>query len=258
MEQQNRSAVTGRGPITVRVLPDSEAVTAAAAKTLAEWLRADVERKGRAVVALSGGSTPRNLFSVLASAPYEGQVPWESVHLIWGDERCVPPDHPDSNYGMAAGTGLLDRPFAAFHRMPGELDPEEGASRYEEILRGLGGGGELPLDIALNGMGEDGHTASLFPGSSGLDEGERWVVATEEHGAHRRLTLTLPAFRQARRILFLVTGAGKAQAAHRVLAECDEALPSTRVMLLGPQVRWLLDRDAAGELDGKAAELPLC
>lgn len=258
MEQENRPGPPQRGPITVRVLPDSEAVTRVAADTLAEWLRADVDLKGRAVLALSGGSSPRNLFRILASAAHEELVPWQSVHLIWGDERCVPQEHPDSNFGMAAETGLLERPFAAVHRMPGELAPEEGARRYQELLQSLGGDGRFPFDIALNGMGPDGHTASLFPDSPSLEEAESWVVATEEHGGHRRLSLTLPAFRQARRILFLVTGAAKAQAAHGVLAECDQQLPATRVMLLGPRVRWLLDRDAAGELDGKAAELPLC
>ena len=160
------------------------------------------------------------MYALLASEPYAGRVRWDRVHFFWGDERCVPPDHPESNYRMARETLLdvVNPPPDNVHRMRGEDDPERGARAYEEELRGVLGSAvaidhDAPpcLNLVLLGMGMDGHTASLFPGAPALDERRRWVVPVEAHQAvAHRLTLTLPVLNAAAQVVFLVSGGEKA------------------------------------------------
>src|SRR2546430_4372299 len=167
-------------------------------------------KAGRFTAALSGGSTPRTLYSLLAMPDYKESIPWSQVHLFWGDERCVPPDHQDSNYRMAR-EALLSKitiPTDNVHRMAGEKEPQVAAVEYEEQLRKLfqPPPGALPhFDLILLGLGEDGHTVSLFPGSEALDEQERLVIAPyiEKLQTHR-ITLSLPVINEAAVILFLV------------------------------------------------------
>lgn len=230
----------------VYVLSDSEAVSSVAAETVVQAIKLSTGRRGRCTVALSGGSTPARLYALLASPAYDAPVPWGVVDLLWGDERCVPPDHADSNYRLVEESGLLRRHLGGVHRMPGELEPEEGAARYEAELRGLPGA-LAAIDLVLLGLGEDGHTASLFPASPILHEEKRLVAATEEHAGHRRLTLTLPVLTAARRVLFLVSGESKADAVRR-LVDPDGEAPAARVLRGASRVTVLLDRAAAAGL----------
>jgi len=218
------------------VCPDVEAAAQAAAERLAEAARAG------AAIALSGGSTPRRAFEIAAQL----EPSWRRAAAWWGDERCVPPHDARSNYRLAR-EALLDRLARPpeVHRIRGELGPEESASAYEEEL------GDLRLDLALMGIGPDGHTASLFPNAPALDERERRVVAAEPglEPFVERVTLTLPALRASRLVLFLVTGDGKADAARRAFAE--EPSKETPASLLrsedGATVA-ILDRAAARDL----------
>jgi 6-phosphogluconolactonase len=234
-------------PRDVRVLPDPAALARAAAGLFADAARRAAAERGRFVVALAGGSTPRAAYELLAG-PLGADVPWARVHVCFGDERGVPPDDAASNYAMARDA-LLARvpvPEAQVYRLEGEREPADAAARADALLRGLLGDGGL--DLALLGMGADGHTASLFPGSPALDERERWVVATEAPPGvtpRPRLTLTLPALAQARHVVVLVAGAEKRDALRRALADEPPLLPVARVR--GREATtFLVDAAAAG------------
>ena len=226
------------------VLPDKEAVSHAAAKRFAA-LAAQHAGARCFAVALSGGSTPRRLFELLAAAPYRERVPWSNVHLFWGDERCVPPDHTDSNYRMTREALLdhVDVPPQNVHRLRGELPPPQAARLYCAELKSVLG--PLPrFDLIMLGMGSDGHTASLFPGSSALQETEREALPTyASHLDSWRVTLTLPVLNRAAHVLFVVSGADKAPALARVQA--GDPLPAGLVRPHSGTLTWLLDRDAA-------------
>jgi 6-phosphogluconolactonase len=211
------------------------------AQLVAERL-AEATRQQCSVV-LTGGSSPREAYGLAA-----GLAPdWSRVELWWGDERCVPADHPDSNYGMAK-SALLDRiavPPLMVHRIPGELGKEEAADAYEEDL------GHAALDLLLLGLGPDGHVASLYPGQPTLDETERRVIGAEAHLEPfvDRVTLTLPTLRSAGEVLFLVTGADKADAAARAFAgDPDPATPGSLVRSETGRTWAVLDATAASQL----------
>ena len=215
-----------------------------------------VELSGRFTVALSGGSTPKRLYSLLASPGYKERVPWKSVYLFWGDERCVPPDHPESNFRMVQEALLskVDIPPENIHRMAGEKKPEIAAAEYEETLRQFFqlSTGEVPrFDLILLGIGEDGHTASLFPGSEALTESKRLVVAyyVKKLQAYR-LTLTLPVLNNGAAIVFLVTGENKSAAVKQVLEpEAGEPLvPAAKIRPVDGRLSWLITEDAAAKL----------
>ncbi len=236
----------------VRVLPD---LTALSAEAAAEVVRAAAEAaRGVLALALAGGSTPRALYRLLAdpAREFSSRMPWARVHLFFGDERDVPPDHPDSNYRMVRETLLARGPAAVaqVHRIHAELGADRAAAEYERELRSFFGS-DPAFDLVLLGMGADGHTASLFPGTAALEERERWVVATwvERLRAHR-ITLTLPVLERARAVLFLVAGADKAPALARVLSPRagEEPLPAARVRPAQGQLLWLVDRAAAAAL----------
>ena len=209
------------------VLETAEDVAESAAAEIAEALD-----EGARTLTLAGGTTPMRCYELLAQA----DVRWGRVTVLFGDERCVPPDHPESNY-RAARAALLDRVSpASVHRMPAELGPDEGSELYSRIVASL-----APLDVVVLGVGEDGHTASLFPGHPGL-LAEGWAVGVRNSPKPPpdRVTLTLPVLRAARKVLVLATGAGKADAVAR--AKRGE-VPSGMIA----SARWLIDRAAAGQ-----------
>lgn len=214
-------------------------------------------QRGRFLVALSGGSTPRALHQELV-AHYRDLIPWERVQVFWSDERCVPSDHPDSNYRMARETllELVPLPAANIHRMPGErADYDAAAADYEQDIRqvfGLPPDVLLRFDLILLGMGPDGHTASLFPGTDALREQARlvapnWVPKLNAH----RMTFTYPLLNSARHVLFLTAGAEKAEALRDVISgQCTiEERPASGVRTSEGEVVWLVDRAAASLLD---------
>ena len=220
--------------------------------------RERVQAHGRFHIALSGGSTPRRLYELLALPRTEGpprmdNAAWGRWHVFWGDERCVPPDHQDSNYRMA-GESLLDRvpvPTDQVHRMRGEASPQSAAEEYEGLLRQVLPGPIPAFDLILLGIGEDGHTASLFSNTDALMEKERLVVANwAPHLQAHRLTFTLPLINAARAIAFLVTDESKAQVLAKVLkpAPAEPPLPSSLVRPTSGTVHWFLTAAAASRL----------
>lgn len=199
--------------------------------------------RGRALVSLTGGTTPKRMYEVLARQP---DVPWRAVHLFWGDERAVAPDHPDSNYGMArdALVAHVPVPPAQVHRMRGELIPDEAARQYERELMGT-------FDLMLLGLGDDGHVASIFPFSPVLDERVRRTVAPwVPHLNTYRITLTPPALLDARRILMVVAGGKKAPAVKTAIEAPTDAqrCPAHLLRSAADRVEWLIDRAAAQAL----------
>ena len=219
-----------------------------------------IGRSGQFAAALSGGSTPKGLYSLLAEPEYRERVNWERVHFFWGDERCVPPDHPDSNYRMAR-EALLDKIQTRpenIHPMRGELEPDKAAEAYEAELRGFFGqapGAWPRFDLILLGLGEDGHTASLFPGSTALGESSRLVSAPYVEKLHsHRLTLTLPVINAAAHATFLVSGASKAGIVKDILATDSGSsnYPAAKVRLAGGRLTWLIVADAADTLQHAA------
>ncbi len=235
------------------VLATPEEVAEAAADRIVAAARNAIRRRGRFRIALSGGSTPRPVYALLAAPPRVAAVDWSRVDFFWGDERCVPPDHPESNYGVAREL-LLDRlpglRKATVHRMPADL-PDRGreARRYQaRIARAFGTTPDdrrpPAFDLIWLGMGRDGHTASLFPGSTALAERRRWVVTTWAPGpAVWRMTLTLPIVNAARTALFVVIGADKAGPLRSVRSGAN-AVPAAFVH--ARSTLWLVDAQAAG------------
>lgn len=224
-----------------------------------------VRRRGSFVVALAGGSTPEGLYRRLAGESYRNRVDWSSVEVFWGDERCVPRDDAASNYRMTR-EALLDRvpiPAANIHRLRGEEEPALAARDYERALRARFGTPQGPpragsgFDLVLLGLGSDGHTASLFPGSTALLERERWALPVPGPvGLPWRVTLTPVVFRAAREVLFLVTGRGKSPALRRVLEGAGPSAEEPARLIVPPQgtVRWLVDSGAAAGLSGTGSE----
>ena len=234
------------------VYPDPLALVGAAAAFVAERANEAISARGRFSIALSGGATPKPVYGRLASA----RLDWTRVHVFFGDERCVPPDDPLSNYRMAK-EALLDKiaiPPANVRRMRGEDPPDAAARQYEQALReGLGEGGRL--DLVLLGLGDEGHTASLFPGLAAVTETVRWVAASYVEAAGRwRISLTPPIINAARMVAFLVAGAGKADVLRRVLLGPRQpvVLPAQAIRPDERPALWLLDAAAAARLDRQA------
>lgn len=245
-------------PYEVTVCDDPDELVRTAAELVVALAAQAVSERGRFDWALAGGDTPRALYALLASDAFATRIDWSKVHLVWGDERCVPPTDAASNYRMVKET-LLDAanvPEQNVHRMLGELEPARAAASYEEGLRaafGVREGGEAPrLDLVLLGMGADGHTASLFPNTSAVDETRRWVVASHVQSLEAwRLTLTLPIINAAAHVVFLVGGKNKAARLAEVLRRGPDAagLPAERVRPVSGDLRWLIDAEAASMME---------
>jgi 6-phosphogluconolactonase len=243
----------------VVVAEDAAAARQRLAEMFADAARAAVAARGRFDVALAGGRTPAGAYDLLRLPPLYGRVPWRRVHVWFGDERCVAPDHPDSNYGMAK-EHLLDGvpvPADQVHRFAGEDDPEQAALRYAVELDAAfpprGGGPRYAFDLVLLGMGGEGHTASLFPHSPALASPLPTAAPFVPKLGARRLTLTPRAINDARLVVFLVTGGGKAWAVRETLRGegPDEALPARVIRPARGRVVWILDPEAAAGLSGE-------
>jgi 6-phosphogluconolactonase len=240
------------------VVPDAAALAERAARHFVETAESAVAGRGRARIAISGGSTPKATFELLAdpNLPWLKRMPWSKLELFWVDERCVPPDHPDSNYRMTREAMLDHVPLAPtqIHRMEGELDPEAAAARYESELRNsfrLEGAETPRFDLINLGMGPDGHTASLFPHTAALEEMSRLAVANHvENKDAWRVTLTRPVINQGVSVFFLIGGADKAQILHEVLLgpRDPERLPSQLIAPAGGILTLFLDKAAAALL----------
>lgn len=251
-------------PITPPLFPVSESeiivcqdageLNRKAAEQFVALARKAQAANGRFAVALSGGSTPKALYALLASESYRDRIDWRRVHLFWGDERCVPPDHPESNFRLVHES-LLSRveiPAENIHRMRGEKDPETAAADYEEELRKFFSSSDAPrFDLIFLGLGEDGHTASLFPGSAALEEKRRWVVSAYVARLKAyRLTLTLPVINAAAQVTFLVSGESKRAVVTQLLSAgaASANLPAAKVSPAGGKLTWLITADAAQDL----------
>lgn len=247
----------------VLVCSDAAEVARAAARRFVDWAWQAIAREGKFQVALSGGSTPREMYRLLATQEFRTQIDWPRVHFFWGDERAVPPDDADSNYGLARRELLLRVPIPSenVHRMEAEVVPiGRAAHSYEAVLRQsleLDDRGFPVFHLVLLGLGDDGHTASLFPGARLLRETSRWVsTPTMDKLGTRRMTLTLPVIEAARRILFLVTGSPKAAILRVVLCgRADRGLPAQlarprhgdRIFLVDQAAAKLLPADAPAD-----------
>jgi 6-phosphogluconolactonase len=236
-----------RTPAPVEVSKDPEAL----AHRVARWITdLAADSRGRFAIGLSGGSTPRRLYQLLAESPYREALPWERVHWFWGDERFVPWDHPDSNYRMVRDALLARAPAPAqnIHGVVTTGTPVEAARSYERTLKSYYGPDTLdparPLfDVQILGLGPDGHTASLFPETSVLEERSRWVAEVIGARAEARITLTYPVLQSSRHTAFLVAGAEKREILARALAG-DTELPAARVRPVGELI-WFADEAAA-------------
>jgi 6-phosphogluconolactonase len=233
--------------IETRAFDDAETLAQGVARWLCDLGQASAGRFG---ICLSGGSTPRRLYETLATPPFVLRFPWARSHWFWGDERFAPHDDPASNYGMVRQT-LLSRvsiPIDNIHPILTEgVSPEQSAAAYEVVLKEFYGADALspsrPLfDVTLLGVGEDGHTASLFPGEAPLKETRRWVLAVNSATYGHRITLTYPALGSSRDVAFLVAGKSKRQIVARVRAG-DPAMPAALLRPIG-HLHWFTDRDA--------------
>jgi 6-phosphogluconolactonase len=241
------------------VEPDPAALARRAAQYFLEMAREAVEARGRARIAISGGSTPKTTFALLADSnePWRTHMPWENLDLYWVDERCVPPDHPDSNYRMTREAMLDHVPLKPeqIHRIEGELEPEAAAARYESELRNgfrLEGAESPRFDLVALGMGPDGHTASLFPHTEAIHELGRLAVANHvpQQKDSWRVTLTWPVINHASSVFFLIAGADKAEILNEVLTGPPdvERLPSQLIWPASGILTLILDKAAAALL----------
>lgn len=237
-------------PARIDISPDANAL----AYRVAEWLTAlAAASRGSFRIALSGGSTPKPVYELLASPTFRDRMPWSRVLWFWGDERFVPHDHPDSNYRMARDAMLSRAPVARgnIFPIPTEGDPADAAAQYEMRLKQIYGRAKfdpaIPLfDAVLLGMGDDGHTASLLPGEPVLQEREHWVAAVAHGRPEIRITLTYPAIESSRYVAFLVQGKAKAKMFHDIRSGQSD-VPAARVRSRGELI-WFVDKAAAGQV----------
>ena len=250
--------MANRLQVTYRVYEGSDALAHAAAQHFTDRVKQSVEKRGRVRIAISGGSTPKATFALLAdeNQPYSKEIPWDKVELFWVDERTVGPDDPDSNYRMTKEALLSKVPLNPehVHRIEGEIDPEEASAKYESVIRRefrLEGAEAPRFDVVWLGMGDDGHTASLFPNTEGIRELGRIVYAN--HVAQKdtwRITLTWPVINEALDVVFLIAGADKAEPLERVFyGEYDpETTPTQLIQPKNGSLLFLLDKEAAAKL----------
>ena len=247
------AAVSDTPDERVRVFQDLEALSRAAAELFTAVAKRCVAAQGRFTVALSGGATPRRLYTLLGSTPYRENVEWKHAHVFWADERCVPGDHPESNFKLAVDAFLssVSMPKENIHRIKGEEVPGRAAQDYEQEMRSFFGPVSLPVfDLIILGAGEDGHTASLFPGSASLNERTRFALPVYlEPPMLNRVTLTLPVLNHAAEVLFLASGRAKAGVVHAIIKNGNPLrYPAGLVQPVRGSITWLIDRQAAGLL----------
>ena len=247
---------------TLETVPDAPSLATRAAQIFSDCARNAVAKKDSFTVALSGGSTPRQLYELLAdeTREFREQILWQQCHFFWTDERPVAPDHPDSNYRMTWDAMLrhVAVPETNIHRIQGEKPPEDAAIEYEKELRTffrLKDDESPAFDLILLGLGEDGHTASIFPGTEVLNESRRlvaapWVAKMNSH----RITLTLPVLNNAATIAFLVSGETKATILHEVLEGKPATFPAQAIRPTSGELVWLADSAAAGKLSASTTE----
>ena len=245
-----------RVQLTVNVSTTEGEVTHKTAELITQAAQAAVQARGAARIAISGGNTPKCVFELLTREPYVSRVPWSQLQLFWVDERCVGPEDKESNFGMTK-KAMLDAvplPTSNVHRMEGELDPELAASRYEAEIRNsfkLEGAQTPTFDLILLGLGDDGHTASLFPHTEGLNEMARIVIANHVPQKDTwRMTLTWPVITQGRQVAFLIEGAAKADMVQTVFAGTydPETWPSQLIRPASGQLTLMMDAAAAAKL----------
>jgi 6-phosphogluconolactonase len=240
--------------LDTRVLPDIDALSRAALEELLSDLQDAIKQRGRGAIALSGGHTPEKMYTLwAANEKYRGETDWNRVHFFWGDERYVSQDDPLSNFRMTRETLLKNVPIPAanVHAVPTNLGtPQQAAEAYDQELRKFFGSAAPAFDVTLLGLGPEGHTASLFPDSSALEERTRWVVPVHvEAVPPNRLTFTLPVLNSSRNTYFLVAGENKREILAALRAEPDSrpsAYPAGRVRPADGRVLWFLDQAAAG------------
>ena len=246
--------------MSLQVVSGLDQLVTAAAQRVVHLAAEATAENGRFTIALAGGSTPKPIYEKLASKEFARRVDWARVQIFWGDERCVPPDDPQSNYRMTR-EALLDRvpiPALNVHRIHGEQDPKDAAEAYARELQAVFGGdaekGGPPaegFDLIFLGMGDNGHTASLFPGLQAVLEQHKWVMAQYiEVVTMWRVTLTPVVINAARNVTFLVSGSGKAERLREVLEGPyqPEVLPAQVIKPRNGQLTWLVDRPAAARL----------
>lgn len=244
----------------IQILSDLEAVSNKAAEIFVNISGSCIRSRAKFSVALSGGATPIRLYNLLGSGPYHDQVPWQQVHFFWVDERCVPKEHETSNFRAVFGPLLSKIPVSEknIHRIKAEGEPRAGADEYEMDLKKFFGLPGFPaFDLIILGMGADGHTASLFPGSKALEETARFAVPVYiEKPEWNRITLTLPVLNHAFQILFLVAGRSKADVLGEIFREGGNRrrFPAGLVRPIQGSTTWLVDREAAQRLKGNVWE----
>jgi len=234
----------------LHIFKDADSLSAGAAKWIADYITTTLQKQDRFTVVLSGGSTPKKLHALLAASPYKEQIDWSRLHIFWGDERAVSFEDERNNARMAYDTLLNDVPVnpAHIHVMRTDMDPEASAAEYERLLRRYFDETGPTFDLVLLGMGDDGHTLSLFPGTPVIYEETKWVTAYYLKAQNMfRITLTAPLVNRACRIAFLATGAGKAVALREVM-EGDyrpDTYPSQIIKAPAGEVHWFVDEAAA-------------
>lgn len=240
--------------LLVTVYRDTVDLEKHAAEEIVEVMTAAIKDRGVCLAALSGGETPRQIYRRLSREPLKDRVNWNLVHLFFSDERSVPPNDPKSNYGMVERSLLswIDIPRHNVHRIKGEMDPSLAAQEYENDLESTFSDTSGRFDLLLLGIGEDGHVASMFPGTEVIEEQSALVRPVKNPNQNaQRVTLTFPVINNAREILFLVSGKRKSFIVQRALgtSKPTKDLPATMVQPVDGTLRWLLDRDAASQID---------
>ncbi len=244
----------------IHAYPNKEKLVAATAEFVADSVEQAIQQNGLCNLALSGGNTPGGVFTLLASGSCRDRVDWSKLHLFWGDERMVPPEHDDSNFRLVQDT-LLDHvkiPAENVHRMRGEIAPEEAAAEYAGLMHGHFKESPPCFDLMLLGLGEDGHTASLFPGTDAVEECEKHTIAVFVPKLDAwRVTLTLPVLNASRKVLFLVSGKSKSEMVQRIISNKQPAkeIPATMVSPQNGELHWMLDSDAMVLINKSAREV---
>jgi 6-phosphogluconolactonase len=236
---------------SIEVFPGIDALNEAAADRISSIIQQRQQRQERTTIVMTGGKTPSTTYELLSQPAYSKKIDWNRLHVFWGDERCVPPEHADSNYRMAWSSLLSQVPIPAanLHRMRGELEhSEEAAELYESEILQFFSSTDIPsFDITLLGMGEDGHIASLFPGIT-WDESKLVVSTRNPESASKRISMTLRLLNQSALILFLVSGSRKANAVREAAIYGNKRFPASRINPINGALTWMLDASAAEEI----------